>query len=139
MDDARVGAVRVTVPARASCRPEDRFLAVACDVLFANGRLVRGNDVWLGWLGPGASVVQPPEDRAGLGAVNRALAARGVSWSFGEAVAGAATTDSGTVIVTRGLIPGDTVVVNGQYRLQAGARVDAKTEGAETATAGART
>jgi len=98
VDDARVGAVRVTAPTRASCRAEDRFLAVACDVLFANGRLVRGNDVALGWLGPGASVVQPPEDRAGLGAVNRALAARGVSWSFGEAVAGAATTDSGAVI-----------------------------------------
>jgi hypothetical protein len=98
VDDARVSAVRVTPPARASCRSEDRFLTVACDVLFANGRLVRGNDVSLGWLGPGASVVQPPEDRAGLGGVKRALAARGVSWRFGDAVPGAAPTDSGAVI-----------------------------------------
>jgi multidrug efflux system membrane fusion protein len=32
------------------------------------------------------------------------------------------------VIVSKGLAPGERVVVNGQYRLQAGARVDAKTE-----------
>ena len=32
-----------------------------------------------------------------------------------------------TVIVNKGLDPGERVVVNGQYRLQAGARVDAKT------------
>lgn len=98
VDDARVSAVRVTAPARVSCRPEDRFLTVACDVLFANGRLVRGNDISLGWLGPGASVVQPPEDRAGLGAVNRALAGRGVPWRFGDPAPGAASTDSGAVI-----------------------------------------
>ncbi len=103
VDDLRVGAVRVTPPARASCRPEDRFLAVACDVLFANGRLVRGSEVSLGWLGPGASVVQPPEDRAGLGALNRALAARGVSWSFGDPAAGAAATDSGAIIGRQGV------------------------------------
>jgi len=33
-----------------------------------------------------------------------------------------------TVIVTKGLNAGERVVVNGQYRLQAGSRVDAKTE-----------
>jgi multidrug efflux system membrane fusion protein len=33
-----------------------------------------------------------------------------------------------TVIVTKGLEAGERVVVNGQYRLQAGSRVDAKTE-----------
>jgi hypothetical protein len=30
-------------------------------------------------------------------------------------------------IVTKGLTPGEKVVVNGQYRLQAGSHVDAKT------------
>jgi len=34
-----------------------------------------------------------------------------------------------SVIVTKGLEPGERVVVNGQYRLQAGSRVDAKQEG----------
>lgn len=42
-----------------------------------------------------------------------------------------------TVIVNKGLTAGERVVVNGQYRLQAGSRVDAKAEGAEkTAAAG---
>lgn len=93
-DDVRLGAVRVMPPARAACRGEDRFLAVACDVLFANGRLVRGNDLAIGWLGPGPSIVQPPEDRAALGALNRALAARGIPWRYGDPVPGAAATDS---------------------------------------------
>ncbi len=97
-DDIRVGAVRVMPPARAACRAEDRFLAVACDVLIANGRLVRGNDVSIGWLGPAASIVQPPEDRAGQGALNRALGARGVPWSYGDPVPGAAMTDSSAVL-----------------------------------------
>jgi multidrug efflux system membrane fusion protein len=47
----------------------------------------------------------------------------------------ATTPDSNTVIVTKGLNPGEKVVVNGQYRLQAGARVDAKPEGAKEAAA----
>jgi multidrug efflux system membrane fusion protein len=42
-----------------------------------------------------------------------------------------------TVIVSKGLAPGEHVVVSGQYRLQAGARVDAKPEGADkTASTG---
>ncbi len=98
LDDVRLGAVRVMPPARAACRAEDRFLSVACDVLVNNGRLVRGNDVSVGWLGPAASIVQPPEDRAGAGAVNRALAARGIPWSYGDPVPGATMTDSGAVL-----------------------------------------
>jgi len=97
-DDVRLGAVRVMPPARAACRAEDRFLAVACEVLLANGRLVRGNDVSIGWLGPAASIVQPPDDRAGQGALNRALAARGIPWSYGDPVPGAGVSDSGPVL-----------------------------------------
>ena len=52
----------------------------------------------IGRLGRGSSVVQPPEDPAELGALNRALAARGVGWSFGRLVINPATTDSGAVI-----------------------------------------
>jgi hypothetical protein len=98
VDDLRQGAVRVAPAARAACRSEDRFLAVACDVLFANGRLVRGNDVTIGWLGSGASIVQPPEDRSALGALNRAFAARGIPWSYGDPVPGAGSTDSNTIL-----------------------------------------
>jgi multidrug efflux system membrane fusion protein len=42
----------------------------------------------------------------------------------------AQTPDSNTVIVTKGLNAGEKVVVNGAYRLQPGARVDAKSESA---------
>jgi multidrug efflux system membrane fusion protein len=40
----------------------------------------------------------------------------------------ATTPDSNTVIVTKGLSAGEKIVVNGAYRLQAGTRVDAKSE-----------
>jgi multidrug efflux system membrane fusion protein len=46
----------------------------------------------------------------------------------------ATTPDSNTVIVTKGLNAGEKVVVNGAYRLQAGTRVDAKSEAANEAT-----
>jgi hypothetical protein len=41
------------------------------------------------------------------------------------------------VIVSRGLNPGENVVVSGQYRLQAGTRVDAKTDATKAGTANA--
>jgi membrane fusion protein, multidrug efflux system len=49
----------------------------------------------------------------------------------------AATVDGDTVIVSKGLAAGEKVVTNGQYRLQAGTRVDAKPEGAQQAAASA--
>jgi hypothetical protein len=42
--------------------------------------------------------VQPPEDPAALGALNRALAARGVAWRFGPPVEGASVTDSSALV-----------------------------------------
>jgi multidrug efflux system membrane fusion protein len=50
----------------------------------------------------------------------------------------ASMVDKDTVIVTRGLNPGDKVVVNGAYRLQKGTRVDAKPQSAQQAAAGDR-
>ena len=47
----------------------------------------------------------------------------------------ATTVDGDTVIVSRGLNPGENVVVSGQYRLQAGTRVDAKTDATKSGTA----
>jgi hypothetical protein len=98
LDDARQTAVRVAEAARASWRSEDRFLATASEVLLANGRLTRGADLTIGSLGPGASIVTPPADPAVLGALNRALASRGVSWRYGDAAPGSGVTDSGAVL-----------------------------------------
>jgi multidrug efflux system membrane fusion protein len=42
----------------------------------------------------------------------------------------ASQVDANTVIVSKGLNAGERVVVNGQYRLQTGTRVEAKTEAA---------
>jgi hypothetical protein len=98
LDDARVTAVRVATAARAAWRTEDRFLATACDVLLQNGRLVRGNDLRIGALGPGPSIVQPPADPAALGALNRSLAARGIGWRFGDLAAGSGVTDSSATL-----------------------------------------
>lgn len=98
LDDVRVSAVRVANAARASWRSEDRFVATAAEVLLQNGRLVRGGDLSLGFLGPGASIVQPPEDPAALGALNRALAARGLGWRFGDLAPGRGVVDSGPLL-----------------------------------------
>ena len=98
LDDHRETAIRVADAARAAWRSEDRFLATAAEVLLQNGRLTRGADLSLGSLGPGASIVQPPADPAGLGALNRALAARGVAWRFGEPATGSSTIDSSQVL-----------------------------------------
>ena len=98
LDDHRETAIRVADAARAFWRAEDRFLATAAEVLLQNGRLTRGGDLSLGTLGPGASIVQPPADPAEQGALNRALAARGIAWRFGEPLPGSATIDSGQVL-----------------------------------------
>ena len=45
-----------------------------------------------------------------------------------------APVDNDTTIVTKGLKVGERVVVNGQYRLQAGTRVDSKTDQASRKT-----
>ena len=98
LDDLRETAIRVADASRAAWRSEDRFLATAAEVLLSNGRLIRGGDLSLGNLGQGASIVQPPADPAGHGALNRALAARGAGWRFGELAPGSTVTDSGPLL-----------------------------------------
>lgn len=98
LDDSRIAAVRVASAARASWRSEDRFLATACEVLLQNRRLIRGNDLSIGSLGPGPSIVQPPADPATIGALNRALASRGVEWRYGDLAQGSGVSDSGAVL-----------------------------------------
>ena len=94
-DDRRVGAVRIAPVARARWDPAERYVAAAADVLEANRRLSRGDEVTVGRLGPGISIVEPPSDPAELGAVNRALERRGVGWTYGAMVTGSEITDSG--------------------------------------------
>jgi len=52
----------------------------------------------VGRLGPRGSVVEPPADPAALGALNRALAARGVTWRYGALTLAATSTDSGPAV-----------------------------------------
>jgi hypothetical protein len=98
MDDRRVGVVRVAPVARVSWDTASRYIAAACEVLLANRRIARGDEVTLGRLARGGSIVQPPEDPAQLGALNRVLAGRGVGWSYGRLEVEPGVTDSGPVV-----------------------------------------
>jgi hypothetical protein len=97
-DDRRTGVVRVAPVARVAWDTTARHVAAACEVLAANRRIARGDEVTFGRLGRGSSVVQPPDDPAQLGALNRALAARGIGWSYGRLALEPVTTDSGAVV-----------------------------------------
>jgi hypothetical protein len=84
--------------ARVNWDSTSRFVAAACEVLAANRRIAPGNEVTLGRLGRGSSIVQPPADAAALGALNRALAARGVAWRYGAPLIEPGATDSGALV-----------------------------------------
>jgi aerotolerance regulator-like protein/VWA domain-containing protein len=103
-DDHRVAAVRVAPVARVSWDSASRFVAAASEVLAANRRILPGQEVTLGRLGHGTSVVQPPEDPAEIGALNRALAARGVGWSYGSLSSATGFSDSGSVVARQRVI-----------------------------------
>ena len=95
LDDRRTVAVRVAPPARVTAADAGTFAATALQVLAQNGRVDVGGEVTLGTLGGAASVVLPPTDPARLGALNRALAAQGVAWRYGDPAVTATATDSG--------------------------------------------
>jgi hypothetical protein len=98
LDDRWAGSVRVAPPARVRWDVADRHLHLAAEVLREGRRIEAGPDVTLGGLGPGPAVVFPPADAAQVGALNRALAARGVPWQFGPRDATPVTTDSGALV-----------------------------------------
>lgn len=98
LDDRRLGAVRIAPVARVNWDSAGRHIAAACEVLETNRRIARGDEVTIGRLARGNSIVMPPDDPSGIGALNRALAARGVAWSYGEPVIAPAATDSGAGI-----------------------------------------
>ena len=94
-DDRRRTLVRVLPVAQAQWDPEDLYLSAAAATLLEGGRLRPGSQVTLGWLGPAASVVAPPQDLASLGSLNRALERRGIPWRFAGPVVQPQATDSG--------------------------------------------
>jgi hypothetical protein len=98
LDDAASEPIRVADPVSVHWDSADRYLAAAAQVLASDGRIRAGSGIQLGTLGSGISVVLPPEDPARTGALNRALAARGVPWRFGALVVTPGTTDSGVVL-----------------------------------------
>lgn len=98
VDDQRVAAVRVAPVARVRWDSTSRFVAAASEVLATNRRILPGPEITLGRLAPGTSVIQPPDDPAQLGALNRALAARAVGWSYGNLTTDLAFSDSGPVV-----------------------------------------
>jgi aerotolerance regulator-like protein len=94
-DDLRAGGVRVAAVAAARWSDAGRFVGAALETLRDNARVREGNEVTVGALAAGASVVLPPSEGARLGALNRALEQRGVPWRYGAVIDQAASTDSG--------------------------------------------
>jgi hypothetical protein len=123
-DDQRWFAVRATPPVGVqTTTPLGAFLSEALDVLIEAGRLRSGPAVSLGDRpAAGPSVVFPPADPAMLGATNRALAAAGISWRFGELLDGEWSVDAAGV-APRG------VAVFRRYRLRGGGTVVARAGG----------
>jgi len=87
-DDRRPFAWRVAPPARVTATPgAGEFLAAAVAVLRDGKRVTSGPDVVFTGGEPLSGVqtiTQPPADPALVGQANRALAARGVPWRWGQ-------------------------------------------------------
>ncbi len=89
-DDVRTLAIRVAPPGVASAdSAAGEFVAQALAVLHRSGRVRDGTDMLFSdRMSTGWSVVFPPEDPALIGALNRRLSGRGISWQFGPVVDG---------------------------------------------------
>ncbi len=87
-DDRRPFAWRVAPPARVMATAgAGSFVAAALAVLQDGRRVAAGRDVVINGGEPLAgarAIVQPPEDPALVGQANRALASRGVPWTWGR-------------------------------------------------------
>lgn len=101
LDDERSVALRVAPPAEVHWDPSDRFLSAALEVLSAAGRVRTGGGVRVGGLGAGSSIVVPPDDPALLGALNRALVARGSTWRYAAVRNEPVQSDSGALLPER--------------------------------------
>jgi hypothetical protein len=89
-DDSWWLALRIVEPAAVRTVGEvGRFVEDALDVLQEGGRVRRGDEVSLADRPTtGITILFPPADPSLVGAVNRALAVRGVAWRVGEIVQG---------------------------------------------------
>lgn len=89
-DDSRVLALFHAEPAAVAVQPgAGGFVEEALAVLREGGRVSDGDQIVVGdFPAANASIVFPPADPAMVGALNRALAARGVFWQFEEVVEG---------------------------------------------------
>ncbi len=101
LDDAQSVALRVAPAALVRWDASDRYVAAAMEVLANDGRIRSGEGIRLGALGVGPSIVLPPADLAQIGAINRALAARGATWRFGSLVVASGRTDSNAMLPER--------------------------------------
>jgi hypothetical protein len=124
LDDRRVAVIRVAPVARVNWDSTTRYLAAACEVLAGNHRIQPGQEVTLGRLGRGISVVEPPADPAELGALNRALAARGVGWSYGDISNQPRLSDSGAVVGRQRVVRRYTLQSTGSGRTGVLATID---------------
>ena len=118
-DDTRALAIRIAPPGAASSNEgAGAFLGVALAVLRQSGRVRDGADVFFSDdLATSVSVVFPPTDPALIGALNRRLDARGISWQFGPVVEGEWEVTGnvgpavGSVVYRRRVLRGDGVVL----------------------------
>ena len=118
-DDTRALAIRIAPPGAASFNEgAGAFLGVALAVLRQSGRVRDGADVFFSDdLATSVSVVFPPTDPALIGALNRRLDARGISWQFGPVVEGEWEVTGnvgpavGSVVYRRRVLHGDGVVL----------------------------
>ena len=94
-DDVREAGLRVGPVVAVDGNAAGRFVGAALATLEESGRVRAGSEVVVGGLGRVRSVLFPTDPASGMGALDRALAARGVTWRFGALVAAPAMTDSG--------------------------------------------
>jgi hypothetical protein len=89
-DDEWNIALRVGAPAAARAgNGAGRFIREGLSVLQSSGRLGNGDVVIIDdRLMNGRGVLMPPSDAAQVGAINRALQARGIAWTFGNPLTG---------------------------------------------------
>ncbi len=118
-DDSRALAIRIASPGAASFNEgAGAFLGEALAVLHQSGRVRDGADVFFSDdVATGVSVVFPPSDPALIGALNRRLDARGISWQFGPVVdgewevTGTVGPAVGSVVYRRRRLEGDGIVL----------------------------
>ncbi len=118
-DDTRALAIRIASPGAASFNEgAGAFLGEALAVLHQSGRVRDGADIFFSDdVATGVSVVFPPTDPALIGALNRRLEARGISWQFGPVVdgewevTGTVGPAVGSVVYRRRRLEGDGIVL----------------------------